>query len=117
VKVTYAPASPLRGEVVTFGVTVEDPDARITRNFNNRRDYGDGVVEQAPPSPATCPDAFGPWTPPEKMPDRIETTFQHVYASAGTYTASFTFESTSGCIGGDPYGSRSTGSVTVTVSP
>ena len=117
VNVTYAPVSPRAGEEVTFTVIVEDPDARVMRNFNNRRDYGDGVVDDAPPFPASCGQAFGPWTPPVKVPDRLTTTFQHVYTRAGTYTASFSFESTSGCVGGDPYGSRATGSVTVDVAP
>ncbi len=117
VNVTYAPASPRAGEEVTFTVVVEDPDARVMRNLNTRRDYGDGVVDEAPPSPASCGQAFGPWTPPDKMPDRFVTTFRHVYKRAGTYTASYSFESTSGCVGGDPYGSGATGSVTVNVAP
>jgi hypothetical protein len=117
VTVTYAPTTPRRGEAVTFTLVVEDPDARVTRNFNNRRDYGDGVVEAAPTSPVACPEGFGAWTPPPKVPDRLDTSFQHTYSAPGTYTASFTFESTSGCVGGDPYGSRATGFVTVTVGP
>lgn len=102
---------------MTFSVVVEDPDARVTRNFNNRFEYGDGTVGEAPASPASCGEAFGPWAPPAKVPDRYEATFQHVYTGAGTYVASFSFESTSGCIGGDPYGSRATGSVEVNVAP
>ena len=117
VKVTYEPDDPRPGEPVRFTVVVADPDARVIRDYDNRRNYGDGVIDEAPSSPVSCAEAFGRWTPPVKVSDRFEATFEHVYSRAGTYTASFSFGSTSGCTGADPYGSRGTGSVTLNVAP
>lgn len=116
VTVTASPATPKRGEAVTFSVVVDDPDARITRNFNNSRNFGDGVVDAAPSSPVSCPQQFGVWTPPPRAPDHYEVTFQHVYAAEGRYSASFSFESSSGCGGPGPYGGQATGSVVVSVT-
>ena len=114
VQVTYSPSSPKAGETVTFHVVVDDPDAKINRVCNYNAVYGDGSVQPGCGSSALCAAVYGPWTPPARVADHYGTDFQHTYATAGTYTASFSFQSTSFCYP-DPYGSQGSGSATVTV--
>jgi hypothetical protein len=120
VQVTSSPASPKTGETVTFHVVVDDPDAHINRECSIHWDFGDNSrhIECQGPLASCAEGPYGPWTPPAKTPDHYETDFQHVYAAAGDYTASFRFESHSSrpCGASDPYGSQGSGSVTVTVS-
>lgn len=114
VEVTATPADPRPGEQVTFSVTVADPDARIERECNVFVSYGDEQGEPGCSSSASCITLYGPWTPPDALPDRYETTFSHVYEGGGDFTATFTFESRSACYD-DPYGSNASGEAPVRV--
>lgn len=114
VSVSFTPERPKIGDTVRFQVVAEDPDARIMREYNQQWMWGDGTgggTSQV----ASCLASFGPWTPPDRVLDRYETSFEHAYDEAGTYTATFSFQSGSICQ--QPYGSRGTGTVQVTVSP
>ncbi len=117
VQVTSSPAEPRAGEIVTFHVVVEDPDAEVYKEHNQERDWGDGTSDVSSSIHGDSILMYGPWTPPSRNGSRHEASFEHVYSEPGTYTARFSFASFSGCAGRDPYGSQGQATVTVTVRP
>lgn len=110
--VAVTPQAPKVGEPVTFHVTVDDADATIMRDCSSEQ-YGDGLAGLCALS--ACPPRFGAWTP-VAMPDHWETTFEHTYTGAGSYVATFEFNS-GGCGTSEAYRSDGGGAVPVTVSP
>jgi hypothetical protein len=110
-------ADPQVGEPVQFRIVATD-DSQIDRDCIGAL-YGDDKDPYCSGTAASCPGgpaAYGPWSPPEKQPDRYEATFSHIYDNAGTYTASFTVRSYKGCTApSSPYRSEGTGTVTFTV--
>ncbi len=115
VQVTSSPAEPRAGETVTFHVVAEDPDATIDKEHNQQREWGDGTSDPSSSTHGDCAPLHGPWTPPTRTRSRHEATFEHVYSEPGTYTARFSFQSSSFCVGVDPYGSEGEGTVIVMV--
>lgn len=106
--ITVAPAG--SAGLVTFAVTVTDPDHGVTTNCAVI-EYGDGPVERPPCNPAPCPDAHGPWDPPAKETGRQNFMYVHQYAP-GVWTAKFTFHTDlDRCP--DPYGNTASVSVLV----
>lgn len=98
VKVTYSPTAPKAGETVTFSVTVDDPDGSTLLDRNGiANDYGDGSPGSGVGGHVDCVERFGPWTPDAPNPVHADLTFRHVYAVAGTYTASFPVKSLGDC--------------------
>jgi hypothetical protein len=115
VTVSATPASPRAGQAVTFRVTVDDPDgAQLVSRDVGVVDYGDGTPVVPVSAHRDCYVAHGPWTPGAPEPIHADLTFQHVYAAAGTYTATFTFRSLGDCTYGP---SEATRTATVTVLP
>ena len=118
IQVTFSPQSPTAGEEVIFTVSISDPDAMIHRDSYSVS-FGEGGTVVDPRGPLedfpSCDRRYGPWAPPRKVSDHWETTFTHVYESAGTYTAGFAFHSHNFDQCQDAYGSRGAGSVTLTV--
>jgi len=99
VTVTVSPAAPRAGDTVSFRVVVDDPDGgTLLDHPDNANVYGDGIPSTDVLGHIDCigPQA-GPWTPPDPTPVHLDATFQHVYRSAGTYTATFTFKSLGDC--------------------
>lgn len=117
VTVTYAPANPRPGDAVTFRVVVDDPDGdQLVDRTGMGNGYGDSPPQGSPNAIVDCLETYGPWTPPAPTPVHAELTFQHTYATPGTYVATFPFKSL-----GDRQcayrGSQATGTATVTVAP
>jgi hypothetical protein len=113
VSVTATPAAPKPGEAVTFRVVVSDPDSMIIGECPTIQTYGDGSLSQGC-SLAACRGKFGPWTPVAR-PGHTELTYEHVYSSAGTYTARFGFTSEF-CGGSEPYRSQGDGALAVVIA-
>ena len=115
VAVTVSPPSPKAGDTVTFRVTVDDPDGDqlLSRDLGTV-DYGDGTPVTGVSGHRDCLQLYGPHTPPDPVLVHEEITFQHVYATPGTYTATFTYRSLGDCARGP---SEGIGSATVTVTP
>ena len=116
VEVVFTPSQPQPGDEVVFRVTATDPDARIDRECNSSVSYGDGRDPSQCVTSASCVARYGPWTPPDRVPDRYETTYTHRYEAVGDFTARFSFQSKSACYD-DPYGSRGEAQVIVRVGP
>jgi hypothetical protein len=118
VAVSIRNTNPRVGDVVTFDVTVDDPDHVVSDNCAQVR-YGDGATDDGPCStPPDCPPHFGPWTPPAKQTGHYTHTYTHIYQGAATFPAKFTFKSWgSTCLGLDPYASVGETQVMVTISP
>jgi hypothetical protein len=116
IQLTYEPADPHPGDVVTFTARVVDPDASpITAGEEscNPPSYGDRAASRcAPPCPAP---GYGPWTPPPRKRGERSVTYSHTYAQAGTFTASFWFGSAGGCAS-NPYASAAESAVVINVS-
>lgn len=113
------PGNPRPGEIVSFDVTVSDPDHLVGDNCSEVS-FGDGAVQPAPCTPApSCPAVFGPWTPPDRQPGQYTRTYTHIYQGPGQYSVRFTFRSiaTDRCAGLDPYTSERTATLILTVSP
>jgi hypothetical protein len=131
---TYSPQNPHVGETVTFMIHAEDPDGDI------------GCVSLTPPSGdslgGVCgggpgigcsSEPQGPWDTPSAHPSAVDRTYTYTFDHSGSYT--LPLEATS--YGGpfpqtpdqppgslcpriydhDPYGSRTTTSITVDVAP
>lgn len=115
VAVAVSPASPKAGDTVTFRVTVDDPDgSHLLSKTDGTVDYGDGTPTRQMSGHVDCVGGSGPWTPPPPVPVHEELTYQHVYATPGTYTATFTYRSMGNCAYGP---SEAVRPVTVTVLP
>ena len=124
VDVSVLTADPVAGKPVQFKVIVDEKDTTIAGNCYG---YSGTGIEGRPtcmPTYPACVDqstAYGPWAPPEQMPDRYEMTQSFTYDKAGTYTLSFTFNTGwPGCFPWsprDPYANSGTGTVTFTVRP
>ena len=125
VKVTVVTPHPTEGEPVQLKIVLDDPDARIDTGCLTTQSFGDDSLSSschADYAPCQEPRRYGPWEPPAKRPDHHEMIITHTYG-AGTFAATFGYYSMGlSCIvafpeGGDPYGSRGTGTVTFTVAP
>jgi hypothetical protein len=121
VQVSLLTADPEAGKPLQFKVIVDELDTTIDKTCF---DYSGTAIESrgCNPSRPGCPDdpaAYGPWSPPEKMPDHFEMTSSRTYDKPGTYTLSYTFRTGwPGCspiLQKDPYANSGTGSVTFTV--
>jgi hypothetical protein len=98
VKVTFAPAAPKPGDTVTFHVVVDDADGgQLLEHPDNTNDYGDGTPSNGIAGHIDCVGGWGPWTPPDPVPVHQDVSYKHVYTGAGTYAASFTFQSLGDC--------------------
>lgn len=98
VVVSVSPASPRAGDTVTFRVTVDDPDGgQLLSRTDGTVDYGDGTPTTGVGGHLDCVGGSGAWTTPAPVPVHEEITYQHVYAAAGTYTATFTYRSLGNC--------------------
>lgn len=113
VTVTASPAHPAVGETVTFSVTASDPDAAIDPGGCGRHHaFGDEHSGTTCAPSCASPD---PATTFQPVPGRVQETFTHAYAAAGTFTAVFDYHSGGECTG-DPYASSGEATITVTVS-
>ncbi len=119
VQVSVASGTHKVGQPVTFHIVVDDPDRPI-EHICVGTDYGDAsvpfcgrpIVERAPADQ----QPHGPWAPPPKQPDHLETDPTHSYRSAGSYTVHFVYRSQQSCAAtGDPYYSEGTGTATITI--
>ena len=115
VQVTVTPQAPKAGETVTFRVVVDDPDGNALQAYDGTVDYGDGTPFYGVGGHVECAGFFGPWdsTP---VPVHQELAFKHVYANAGTYTATFRFATLGNCAYG-PSQATATATVVVTKPP
>ncbi len=108
ISVSWSPGSPKAGEEVTFVMTARDPDAEIRRTATG---YGDTSRR---PSLTPCHRTrYGAWTPPAKEPGFFQQTYVHAYATAGTFTATFSALS-GGC--DSPYGQVMSQPVRITIA-
>lgn len=91
------PAQPRAGEEVTVRVVATDPDAPVTTNggtyFWHDPHFTGGQIG-FPATVVRATERYGPWTPPEPQPGRVEMTFTHTFAQPGTYR--FDFKALSG---------------------
>jgi len=112
------PANPRPGDIVTFDITVADPDHLLNDNCAEVS-FGDGATLNAAciPQP-TCPAVYGPWTPPSRQPGNFTKSYTHIYQGAGQFVVRFTFRSwsTDRCPGLDPYASERTAQLVLTVA-
>ncbi len=122
VQVAVLTADPVAGKPVQFKVVADEADTNLdTGCFAYSGDGIEGRPACMPTYPACMdqPKAYGPWSPPEQMPDRFETTSSFTYDKPGTYTLTYTFRTGwPGCFPWsprDPYANSGTGSVTFTV--
>ena len=116
ITVDVIPAAPKAGEPVTFRVVVDDPDGSrlLGEGSEDLVDFGDGTPFLSVGGHVECAGGFGPWTTPPPVPLHEEFTYEHVYASAGTYTVTLKFESLGNCAYPP---SQATKTVKVTVAP
>jgi hypothetical protein len=84
--------------------------------------YGDGEATFRTCAKPMC-TMYGPWPPPSPSPHHNSETYQHTYATAGTYSIRATYSpANSGCQdsttgrSGEPYESSGSGSATLTVA-
>ncbi|MCA1832979.1 MAG: hypothetical protein ABR548_09320 [Actinomycetota bacterium] len=96
IEVEWSPESPVAGDLVTFTVTITDPDAKITAY---KAGFGDPSRAALPA--CSTPSRYGPWTPPARQAGSVSLVFRHIYESAGDYSANFIGRS-GDC--GSPYG-------------
>lgn len=112
--IEVSPVSPKAGATMNFHVTVDDPDGgHLLSRGQGTVDYGDGESHLGGISGhIDCPGRSG--ASGEAVPVHEEITYEHVYATAGTYTATFAFK-TLGTCAYPP--SEATKTVTFTVIP
>ena len=111
------------GEPVRFLVHAVDPDAKpIKHRCGYPPSFGDaeptacGVL-------ASCDTNAGPWTPTSRQRGELTQSFDHTYATAGTYKVEYALMSAQGsstdpaCAGDgiSPYADNGYATVTVTV--
>ena len=113
VSITASPSTPRAGERVTFRVVGDDPDSAISE-YCHGFSYGDDSISGACTA-AACPPQYGPWTP-VAVPGHRELSFDHVYATAGSFQAKFHLSSLA-CGGAAAYGSSGSGEIAVVVAP
>lgn len=114
VSISVDPPHPLAGQLVTFTVTLSDPDTSVTAC--GQIDFGDGIGQGcAAGTVPQCATRYGPWEPPAKTASTAEGQYQHTFPNTGSYTIVVRYPTGSPCY--DPYQSSVTGSITVTVGP
>lgn len=123
IAVEVTPAAPKAGELVTVKVIASDPDALVTTNGGSYFFADPNSTEPQIGFPALV-DAgvarYGQWTPPAAQPGRLERSFTHTFSQAGTFD--FTFAALSGDEGDpgnverNPYASRGSAKVPITVA-
>lgn len=118
------PAAPRAGDLVTVHVVAADPDAEVSTNGGTWHFADPHSTEVQIGFPLTITrgvERYGAWTPPEPRPGRLELSFTHTFSLPGTY--SFTFGAVSGDdaepgnAGRNPYASRASVTVPITVGP
>lgn len=124
IAVSVSPALPKAGELVTVTVVAADPDAVVTTNGGSYF-FADPHSQEAQIGFPAMVDAgvarYGQWTPPSPQPGGIELSFAHTFSQAGTFD--FTFAALSGDEGDpgnverNPYASRGSTKVPITVLP
>lgn len=112
VSLQYFPKQPAVGDLVTFTVTISDPNTSVYTCGQVM--YGDGMGENCAPSSAPCQTRYGPWDPPAKHADSVTTSYTYKYQKAGKYTFSVAYPVGSSCY--DPYQAQASASQTLTVS-
>ena len=105
------------GAKVTFTVNADDPDAGPLQECNI--DFGDNQGFHCDPrpevDPSYCPPQYGPWTPPAKQNGPLHSTWDHTYATPGTYHVVFEVRSAmQEC--NNPYASKADLTVDVVVT-
>ena len=126
ISVTFSPAQPQVGDMVTFTVTTSDADAPIVDAYI-RTTWGDNCGTILIPPLKLDPAApHGPWTPPERRRGFHQFEFAHTFCKSGTFRINFDAASNSGppwnrsCAGCDkldPYRGEVDIWKTITVSP
>jgi hypothetical protein len=118
-EISSSPAQPKAGQNVTYTVRVVDPDASPIANCG--ADYAGGGGGCA--HTMECAANYGAWDVPSRQRGESTFTYQHVFASAGTYTVKFYAESMQGTKSNgscaaqpNPYASDGAGTTTVTVT-
>jgi hypothetical protein len=106
------PQAPTEGEIVTFQVVVDDPDGGSLQGYRDTVDYGDGTPFVGVGGHVECFSQYGTWESAAR-PVHEELSFTHVYLHAGTYTATFKFNTLGNCAYGPSAG---TAAPTITVS-
>lgn len=105
IDISYVPALPTYDQLITFTVTVTEPDHSLSSACGTM-DFGDGVSEGGCPLPPCAPTRYGTWaTPAAGGADTKTFTFKHSYARQNeprAFTVTFKLESRSDCY--DPYG-------------
>jgi hypothetical protein len=107
IRVAWSPERPEAGDVVTFTVTLADPDAKITSWA-----VGYGDPSGARITACSVPARYGPWTPPAREAGKVTLVYHHAYSEAGSYVAEF-FGRSGVC--GSPYGAETALHVPITV--
>src|SRR5260221_412408 len=79
--VAFSPEHPHPGDVITFVVTYDDPDAAIDADHTHAS-FGDPATG-SPPQSLECSGRYGPWSPPERRHGHLVTEYHHSYAEAG----------------------------------
>lgn len=110
--VSISPEEPRAGQAVTVGFLVKDPDHLVTGNCSTVT-FGDGGSQGSCP-PLACEDAHGVWDA-RAQPGSNEITFDHIYASPGTFHLTATFHTDRDRCP-DPYGSAGEKTIDVTVT-
>lgn len=123
IAVEVTPAAPKAGDLVTVKVIASDPDALVTTNGGSFFFADPNSAEPQIGFPAVV-DAgvarYGNWTPPPAQPGRLELSFTHTFSQAGTFDFTFTAlsgdEGDPGNVERNPYASRGSAKVPITVA-
>jgi hypothetical protein len=98
VSMSTSPTAPKVGDVVTFDVTVDDPDgAELLDRSERTINYGDTDPSGEIGGHVDCVGGSGPWTTPAPVPLHEHLVFQHAYTSTGTYTVTARYHSFGNC--------------------
>lgn len=106
VSITASPAMPRVGEMVTFTVTIDDPDGDPEHRCSSLSGLafwttGMGELPEESGGFGLCGggsrEGFGPWDPPP--PWHAVETYQGYFGSAGDYPVTYTTEETGRCDG------------------
>ena len=113
VSLQYSPKAPAVGDLVTFTVTISDPNTSVYTC--GHVSFGAGGPDQnCEAQSASCQTRYGPWDPPAKQADSVTTEYTYKYQNPGTYTFSVAYPVGNPCY--DPYQAQASASQSVTVS-
>ena len=113
VSIQYSPAQPAVGDLVTFTVTISDPNTSVYTCGHVSFGAG-GPDENCDTQSAPCQTRYGPWDPPAEHPDSVTTGYTYRYDKPGTYTFSVAYPVGNSCY--DPYRTQAGASQSLTVS-